>query len=157
MNTFFCRENSILISDVTRDYNLSSSNYNNIIIIGFSRKRGISFIIQIKDKKQIGYIFYQLNEYNPLEYFNFYKIYIFNLNQNNKLFEEIYDEIKLYNKFWKNKINLEILQHNYIIDNNFLLSINSYTQELKYINKEFYNTFTNNKVFFSSVNTTIKN
>lgn len=157
MNTFFCKENSILISDVTRNYFLSSSHYNDIILIGFSKKRGISFITQIADKKQIGYIFYQVNEYNPLEYFNFYKVYLFDLNKNNILVKQIYNEIKLYNKFWKNKINLEIWEHNYSIDTNMLLSIKSSTQELKYVNKDSYNTYVDNRVFFSSTNTIIKN
>ena len=157
MNTFFCKENSILISDVTRNYFLSSSHYNDIILIGYSKKRGISFILQVNDKKQIGYIFYQLNEYNPLEYFNFYKVYIFDLNKNDVLVNQIYDEINLYNKFWKNKVNLQILSHNHLIKSDLLLTINSCTQELRYITKDSYNTYEDNRVFFSSVNTIIKN
>ena len=150
MNVCFVTETKFLISDNLSNIYLSVYNYNNLILFGFDTFHKFTFLSNIHNLEEIGFIFYQLNEYSPLLY-NEYNIFI--ISSNLEFQNKVIQQIKLYNKYWNLKLIMILKQLNNYIDTNILFVINPINQQISYLRKNYMNI--NNKKYFFNTNSII--
>lgn len=131
-----------------------------ICIVGYNHQYNIGFILHIDNKnilcdKSMGNIYYNLskiyNHYKPKTSIKFdVLIYgaktTFNSENRKQLIDYIYSQFSKYNIYWKDKLNINIVQNNIGKNNNTTsVCLNTQTGKIYKFNPKYFN-LNNNKI-----------